>query len=163
MSDISPTSGTAKDPAEIYRLVRERFAPMARFGGPLYAGIYSSHGISGGLYVGELNQWLWVPETTGGLGPEDALLSDEQVAAGRDLAVTLESLLRSAKLVFELFLEHLDRVKRKPTFTDHIKTYLTNSVALVVDAVALRGRGEVRMNRNLDVSEEPGDRVRLSG
>ena len=83
MSDISPTSGTAKDPAEIYRLVRERFAPMARFGGPLYAGIYSSHGISGGLYVGELNQWLWVPETTGGLGPEDALLSDEQVAAAR--------------------------------------------------------------------------------
>jgi len=161
MSDISPTSGTAKDPAEIYRLVRERFAPMARFGGPLYAGIYSSHEISGGLYVGEL-QWLWVPETTAGLGPQDALLSDEQVAAGRDLAVTLESLLRSAKLVFELFLEHLDRVKRKPTFTDHIKTYLTNSVALVVDAVALRGR-EVRMNRNLDVSEEPGDRVRLSG
>ena len=160
MSDISPTSGTAKDLAEIYRLVRERFAPMARFGGPLYAGIYSSHGISGGLYVGELNQWLWVPETTGGLGPEDALLSDEQVAAARDLAVTLESLLRSAKLVFELFLEHLDRVQRKPTFTDHIKAYLTNSALLVVDAVALRGRGEVR---NLDVSEEPGDRVRLSG
>jgi hypothetical protein len=135
---------------------------MARFGGPLYAGIYSSHGISGGPYVGELNQWLWVPDTTGNLGPEDALLSDEQVAAARDLAVTLESLLQSAKLVFELFLEHLDRVQRNPTFTDHIKTYLTNSVALVVDAVALRGRG-VRMIRNLDVSEEPGDRVRLSG
>ena len=143
MSDISPTSGTAKDLAEIYRLVRERFAPMARFGGPLYAGIYSSHGISGGLYVGEL-QWLWVPETTGGLGPEDAFLSDEQVAAARDLAVTLESVLRSAKLVFELFLEHLDRVRRKPTFTGHIKAYLTNSALLVVDAVALRGRGEVK-------------------
>src|SRR6516164_6496238 len=130
MSDISPTSGTAKAPAEIYRLLRERFAPMARFGGPLYAGIYTSQGISGGLYVGELNQWLWVPETTGSLGPEDALLSDEQVAAARDLAVTLESLLRSAKLVFELFLEHLGRIQPESTFKDLVRTYLTDSVAL---------------------------------
>jgi hypothetical protein len=63
MSDISPTSDTAKDPAEIYALVRERFAPMVRFGGPLYAGIYTTEGISGSLYVGEQNKWLWVPET----------------------------------------------------------------------------------------------------
>src|SRR5262249_28084764 len=91
ISDISPTSGTAKDPAENSRLLHERFSPMARFGGPLYAGIYSSQGISGSLYVGELNQWLWVPERSGSLDPEDALLSDEQVAAARDLAVTLES------------------------------------------------------------------------
>ena len=140
MSDISPKGGTVQDSAEIYRLLRERFAPMARFGGPLYAGIYTSQGISGGLYVGELSQWLWVPETTGNLGPEEALPSDEQVAAARDLAVTLESLLRSAKLLFELFLEHLDRVQRKPTFTDDVQTYLTNNVALVVDAVVVRGR-----------------------
>ena len=52
MSDISPTSGTAKDPAEIYRLLRERFAPMARFGGPLYASVYEHEGISGTMYVG---------------------------------------------------------------------------------------------------------------
>jgi hypothetical protein len=142
MSDISPKDGgTVKDPAEIYRLLRERFAPIARFGGPLYAGIYSREGISGNLYVGELNNWLSVPETAVSLGPEDALLSDEEVASARDLAVTLESLLRSAKLVFELFLEHLDRVQRKPTFTDHVQTYLTNNVALVVDAVVVRGRG----------------------
>ena len=51
MSDISPASGTAKDPAEIYRLLRERFAPMACFGGPLYAWIYTREGISGGLYA----------------------------------------------------------------------------------------------------------------
>jgi hypothetical protein len=141
MSDIPlKCGGTVEDPTEIYRLVRERFAPMARFGGPLYAGIYTSAGISGGLYVGELNQWLWVPETTGTLGPEDALLSDQQVAAERDLAVTLENLLRNATLVFELFLEHLDRVQRKPTFRDHVQTYLTDSVALVVDAVVVRGR-----------------------
>ena len=88
MSDISPKGGTVQDSAEIYRLLRERFAPMARFGGPLYAGVYEHEGISGTMYVGELNQWLWVPwpEPPGSLRPEDALLSDAQVAAARDLA-----------------------------------------------------------------------------
>src|SRR5262252_6700402 len=105
MSDISlKDSGAVKDRAEIFRLVRERFAPLARVGVPLYAGIYSIQGISGSLYLGELNQWLWVSETAARLGPEDALLSDEQVARARDLAVTLENLLRSAKGVFDLFL-----------------------------------------------------------
>jgi len=47
MSDISlKDSGTVKDPSEIYRLVRERFAPLARVGVPLYAGSCS---ILGGL------------------------------------------------------------------------------------------------------------------
>ena len=127
--------------------LRERFAPMACFGGPLYAGIYTREGISGGLYVGQQNKWLWVPETVGRHSPEDAFVSDEQVAAARDLAVTLESLLRSAKLVFELFLEHLGRIQPEPTFKDLVKTYLTDSVALVVDAVALRGRGEMNAVR----------------
>ena len=73
--------------------------------------------------------------------------------------------------MFELFLEHLDRVQHKPTFTDDAETYLTNTVALVVDAMVVRGRREwvferlkdrlQSMNSNLD--EEPGDRVRLSG
>jgi hypothetical protein len=113
---------------------------MACFGGPLYAGSYTREGISGSLYVGQLTQWLWVPETVGLHGPEDAFVSDAEVARARDLAVTLDSLLRSAQLVFELFLEHLDRIQPEPTFTDLVKTYLTDSVALVVDAVALRGR-----------------------
>jgi hypothetical protein len=141
MSD-TPTSGTAKDPAEIYRLLRERFAPMARVGGPLYAGLYEHEGISGTMYVGELNQWLWVPwpETPGSLRPEDALLSDAQVAAARDLAGTLQNLLRNAKLVFELFLEHLERIQHTPTFTNQVQTYLTDSAALVVDALVVRGR-----------------------
>jgi hypothetical protein len=137
MSDIPPKGG-GRQPAEIYRLVRERFAPMARFGGPLYAGVYEHEGISGTIYVGEVTQWLWVPwpETPASLRPEDALLSDSQVAAARDLAVTLEHRLRSAKLVFELFLEHLKRVQ-----PDQVQTYLTDSVALVVDAMVVRGIG----------------------
>ena len=58
MSDISPKGGTVQNSAEIYRLLRERFAQMACFGGPLYAGIYTREGISGGLYVGQQNNWL---------------------------------------------------------------------------------------------------------
>ena len=142
MSDISPTSVTAKDPAEIYRLLRERFAPMACFGGPLYAGIYTREGISGGLYVGQQNKWLWVPETVGRHSPEDVFVSDDQVAAATHVAVTLESLLRSAKVVLELFPEHLDRVQRKPAFTEQVQAYLTDNVALVVDAVVVRGRDD---------------------
>jgi hypothetical protein len=38
---------------EVYRLLRERFASLARCGGPLFAGIYAHHGISGGFYVTE--------------------------------------------------------------------------------------------------------------
>jgi hypothetical protein len=142
MSDIFLASGTATDPAEIYRLVRERFSPMARFGGPLYAGVYEHEGISGTMYVGEQNHWLWVPwpETPGSLRPEDALLYAE-VAAGRDLAETLQNLLRNTKLVFELFLEHLHRIQHKPTFTGKVQTYLTDSVALVVDALVGRTDG----------------------
>ena len=49
MSDISLNSGAVKDRPEIYRLVRERFAPLARVGVPLYVGIYSIQGISGSL------------------------------------------------------------------------------------------------------------------
>ena len=145
MSDVSPKGvGTVEDPAEIYGLVRERFAQLARFLGPLRAGIYSNQGISGNLYVGELKEWLWLPERADSLNPE--YLSDEEVARTRDLAVTLEHLLRDAKSVFELFLEHLDRVQPEPTFTDLVKTYLTDDAALVVDAVALRGR---RRGRNI--------------
>ena len=141
MSDISAQSGggTVQDPAEIYRLVRERFAQIARFLGPLRAGTYSSQGLSGNLYVGELKEWLWLPERADSLQPK--YLSDEEVAKARDLAVTLEHLVRDAKSVFELFLEHLDRVRTEPSFTDLVKTYLSDDAALVVDAVALRGRG----------------------
>ena len=134
MSDIPPKGG-GRQPAEIYRLVRERFAPMARLV-PLFAGMYSSQGISGNLYIGELSEWLWVP--AGSFGPEGTLLSDEEVAMTRDLAVTLKNLLNSAMGVFDLFLEHLDRVQPKPTFTDLVETYLTGNAVLVAEAVASR-------------------------
>ena len=54
------------------------------------------------------------------------------------MADTLANLLRGAKGVFNLFLEHLDRVQAKPTFTELVETYLTNNVALVANAVASR-------------------------
>ena len=157
MSDIPPKgSSTVEDRAKIYGLVRERFAQLARFLGPLHAGIYNNQGISGTLYVGELKEWLWLPERADSLQPE--YLSDEDVARSRDLAVTLEHLLRDAKSVFELFLEHLDRVQPEPSFTDLVETYLMDDAALVVDAVALRGRaGKLFARRRMDAGD--GDRA----
>jgi hypothetical protein len=136
------TSATTKDPAEIYRLLRERFAPMARFGGPLYAGIYTSAGISGSLYVGELSQWLWLP-TADGLRPQDAILTDEAVSRRTDLRTVVGNLLRSARLVFDLYLEHLERIQNGSIFAAELGTYLTDDIALVVDAIALRDEGVV--------------------
>ena len=62
---------------EVYRVLRERFAPFAGYSGPLFAGIYVHQGIAGGFYIDQQKQWLWLPDTAGRLRPEDAILSDE--------------------------------------------------------------------------------------
>lgn len=76
-------AGGEVDPiaVEAYRLLRERFAPLARFAGPLFAGGYSRGDTKGTLYVTQLRQWLCVPETAGEFRPDDAILSDD--ASGR--------------------------------------------------------------------------------
>ena len=81
-----------------------------------------------------------MPDTADRLRPEDALLSDEAVARQADLRTVVSNLLRSARLVFDLYLEHLARIKDQPTFAADLSVYLTNNSALVVDAIALRGR-----------------------
>jgi len=128
---------------EIYRLLRLRFAPLARFGGPLFAGIHVSEGIPGPFYVDQQKQWLWLPwlpESVVRLRPEDAILSDEVVSRTARLSIVAENLIQSARILFDLYLEHLDRIKEKPTFPADLGVYLTDDVALVVDAIALRGK-----------------------
>jgi hypothetical protein len=72
----------------------------------------------------------------------DAFLSDEAVARQADLRTVVENLLRNSRLIFELYLEHLERIKDLPTFVADLGVYLTDDIALVVDAIALRGRRE---------------------
>lgn len=134
----------AIDPIEIevYRVLRERFAPLARYSGPLFAGIFVQQGIAGGFYINQQKQWLWLPDSTDRQRPEDAFLSDEAVARQADLRIVVENLLRNSRLIFELYLEHLERIKDLPTFVADLGAYLTDEIALVVDAIALRGRRE---------------------
>jgi hypothetical protein len=124
----------------VYRVLRERFGPFARYGGPLFAGIYVHRGIAGGFYIDQQKQWLWLPDTAGGLRPENAILSDGAVARQTELRTVVENLLRNSRLIFELYLEHLERIKDRPTFVADLGVYLTDEIALVVDAIALRGR-----------------------
>jgi hypothetical protein len=125
---------------EVYRVLRERFAPLARYSGPLFAGIHVHQGIAGGFYIDQQKQWLWLPDTAGCQRPEDAILSDEAVARQAELRTVVENLLRNSRLIFELYLEHLERIKDRPTFVADLGVYLTDEIALVVDAIALRGR-----------------------
>jgi hypothetical protein len=126
---------------EIYGLLRERFAPLARFGGPLFAGLYKREGIGGGFYVDQLKRWLWLPDSAGRFGPEDAFLSDEAVAGQTDLKEVAGNLIRNARLIFDLYLEHLERIANQPEFAADLGVYLTDEAALVVDAIATRGKG----------------------
>jgi hypothetical protein len=125
---------------EIYGLLRERFGPLARFGGPLFAGMYKRDGIGGGFYVDQLKRWLWLPNSAGRFSPEDALLSDEAVAGQNDLKEVAGNLLRNARLMFDLYLEHLERIADQPAFAADLGVYLTDETALLVDAIALRGK-----------------------
>jgi hypothetical protein len=110
--------------------------------GPLFAGIYVDRGIAGGFYVNQQKQWLWLPDSPGRQRREDAFLSDEGVAWQADLRTVVENLLRNSRLIFELYLEHLERIRDLPTFVADLGVYLTDNIALVVDAIVLRGRRE---------------------
>jgi hypothetical protein len=136
-------AGGEVDPiaVEAYRLLRERFALLARFAGPLFAGSYRRGDMKGTFYVTQLRQWLCVPETAGELQPDDAILSDDAVAASTDLFDVARNLILAARLAFDLYLEHLERIKSRPAFVADLGVHLTDEVALVVDAIALRGRG----------------------
>lgn len=125
---------------EVYRLLRERFAPLARCGGPLFAGVYSREGMSGEFYIDQLSRWLWLPNAEQPLRPEDVVLSDKAVAGQTDVHTVVVNLLRNVRLVFELYEEQVDRIKSRATFVADLGVYLTNEIALVVDAIALRGR-----------------------
>src|ERR1039458_7556516 len=114
---------------EIYRLLRERFGSLARFGGPLFAGVHTNRGISGGLYLDQQKQWLWLPETGDHLRPEDALLSDEAVARCGELSTVVKNLIKNTRSVFDLYLEHLQRINGKSTFPADLGVYLTDDVA----------------------------------
>ena len=55
---------TVADPIdiEILRLSRIRFAPLAKFGGPLLAGWYNRGDARGNFYLTQLSPWLWIAD-----------------------------------------------------------------------------------------------------
>jgi len=67
---------------EIFRLLRIRFSPLARFGGPLLAGWYDRGDARGNFYLTQLSTWLWIADHDESvvLIATD-VLSDEQIPA----------------------------------------------------------------------------------
>ena len=125
---------------EIFRLLRIRFSPLARFGGPLLAGWYDRGDARGNFYLTQLSTWLWIADHDESvvLIATDALLSDEQIAATLKPGEVLDGLLRSSKSMFNSFQEHLTHVGGKEAAAADLGVYLTDDCALVVDAIALR-------------------------
>ena len=135
-------SGPAADPIdiEIFRLLRNRFSPLAGFGGPLLAGWYNRGDARGNFYLTQLSTWLWIADHDESLvlAARDILVSDEQIAAALKPGEVLDRLLRSSKAIFSCFQEHPTRLGGKEAAAADLGVYLTDECALVVDAIALR-------------------------
>ncbi len=128
MQDVEMTT-------EIFKLTRELMSPLARVYDPLYAGSFAGHGTSGSVYLTQLQQWLWFPKRSTGLKPEDALLTDRQLAESVELRELLRNLLRSARSSFDVLLKHLDKIESSPTFLTDVGLYLVSPEAKVVDII----------------------------
>ena len=128
MQDVEMTT-------EIFKLTRELMSPLARVYDPLYAGSFAGHGTSGSVYLTRLRQWLWLPKRSTGLKPEDALLTDRQLAESVELRVLLRNLLRSARSSFDVLLKHLDKIESSRTFLTDVGLYLVSPEAKVVDII----------------------------
>jgi hypothetical protein len=70
---------------EIFKLLRQQLSPLAKVYDPLYAGNSASRGTKGSFYLTQLQQWLWLPGNDAGVKPEDAFLTDRQLAESLDL------------------------------------------------------------------------------
>ena len=67
--------------------------------------------------------------------PEDALLTDRQLAESVELRELLRNLLRSARSSFDVLLKHLDKIESSPTFLTDVGLYLVSPEAKVVDII----------------------------
>ncbi len=120
---------------EIFRLIRELISPLAKVYDPLYAGVFAAKQTSGPFYLTEMQQWLWLPKSTDGLKPEDAFLTDRQLAETVDLRDVLRNLLESAKTSFDVLLRHLQKIEGLPSFLTDVGPYLVSPEARVVDVI----------------------------
>jgi|SRR5579883_612224 len=131
-----PVSADQTLTAHVFALIRERFYPLARFTGPLYAGPIKLDGQQH-LYLNEANEWRIGVE-------EDSLrnyapISDSALASATLPQAVLGYILLSMQhtiAAYLLYLEDLARVN--PNLTTDLGAYLSNPEGLHMDTITLR-------------------------
>jgi hypothetical protein len=128
MTDIETRAG-------LVRLVRERFGPMTRFLGPLYAGQLKIGALEGPLWVGQGPVWIWGASRK---VSEDAPLVDEDVASALAADSLVRNLLVSCSDLLTKLVKHLDLIEATDGCSSALlRYYLENPDANVVDGIAL--------------------------
>ncbi len=119
----------------VIQLIAERFSPFAAVGGPLWAGQVHFNEGTGNLYLTQTQKWLYM----GTECKDDGTLSHQEVAEAFSPTTLVRTLLRSMTATIEDFQAHLNRIETKADdLTTLLGSYLSDSTATVVDAIALR-------------------------
>ena len=141
MSDTSPKRRRrcSENPEEIYRLLREHFA-LARFGGPSLCRKLHEPGDLWKLYVGELSQWLWLPTADGLRLRRHPHLRSRIPRNGSTSRCGESAQERATAAGIRPLSGTFGADSEWTAFAADLGAYLTNDIALMVDAIALRGR-----------------------
>jgi len=121
----------------LVRLISERFQPFVKVSGPLCAAAGILGIREGSLYLTEQRTWLWL-----GSKPDIVqTMTDAEVSTAISPVAIVRSLLTSMSSTISAYQEHLERVEvdAKDVLSE-LGFYLTDSSALVIEAVALQGK-----------------------
>jgi len=95
---------------DVIRLLYEKFRPITKNCGPLFAGEVPIDGEQGHLYLTEYQYWLWSSDTSAGKE-----LTHPEVDAVTTPQALVRSLLASTAGKIKAFEAHLDRIEQRAT------------------------------------------------
>jgi len=118
---------------DVMRQVYERFWPLTKLTGPLFAGKIAVDGKPGKLFLTEAQYWLWMCDS----GPEAREMTHFEIDGLTNPQSIVRELLSAVKGLLGYFEDHLDRIEGVTSDVPSlIGFYLSNPSALVVDAIA---------------------------
>ncbi|HUD73737.1 MAG TPA: hypothetical protein VMQ76_01595 [Terracidiphilus sp.] len=118
---------------DVIRQVYERFRPLTKLTGPLFAGKIAVDGKPGKLFLTEAQYWLWMCDC----GPEAREMTHSEVGGLTNPQSIVRELLSAVKGLLGYFEDHLDRIEGATSDVPSLLGfYLSNPSALVVDAIA---------------------------
>ncbi len=129
-TDVPLTVPSLKS-VDVIRLVYEKFRPVTKNCGPLFAGEVSIDGEQSHLYLTEYQYWLW----SGTSATKE--LTHPEVDAVTTPQALVRSLLASTAGKINAFEAHLDRIEQRATdIPSMVGYYLSNDGETMTDAIA---------------------------